>query len=62
MGAAIGGATGVIAGVATIPPPYGYYGYPGYYRYAGNYRHYPYYYHHHYYRDQVWRHDSWYYY
>ena len=34
MGAAIGAAAGAFGGVATTPPPYGfYYGYPGYYGY-----------------------------
>jgi hypothetical protein len=38
LGAAIGGATGAIRGVATTPPPYGYYsGYPGYYGYPSYY-------------------------
>ena len=38
LGAAIGGATGAIGGVATTPPPYGYYsGYPSYYGYPGYY-------------------------
>jgi len=48
-GAAIGAAAGAFGGVATTPPPYGfyygypgYYGYPPYYGYPGYYGYYPY--------------------
>ena len=42
-GAAIGAAAGAFGGVATTPPPYGfYYGYPGYYAYPPYYAYYGY--------------------
>ena len=43
MGAAIGAAADAFGGVATTPPPYGfYYGYPGYYAYPSYYAYYGY--------------------